>query len=284
MIIDFVSAATNIRAHNFSIPLESAFKIKEMAGKIIPAISSSNALVAALQVQETIKILTSRHDQLQGIVYQRLDPVRLQSFKRVHDDPNPECPVCTDDSKYIFSVQVKDLSSTTLGTFVDKVFKESLNLKPGYVVELMDNILFDASADLDEDEAEMYERRLAKTLGALKVKDLSKMLVQGSFLESSQDSQIYLEIVSSPELDQELKVTQLKQGKAKTAAAPVAAKSANTDVKAGKEDQDGNVCLSEDEDDLEIQPPAASSIDIGKRTEREEDGDLGDANKRLRVE
>lgn len=62
LIIDFVSAATNIRASNFSIPMESTFKIKEMAGKIIPAISSSNALVAALQVQETIKILTSRFD------------------------------------------------------------------------------------------------------------------------------------------------------------------------------------------------------------------------------
>jgi ubiquitin-like 1-activating enzyme E1 B len=43
-----VSAATNIRATNFSIAMESMFKIKEMAGKIIPAISSSNALVAAL--------------------------------------------------------------------------------------------------------------------------------------------------------------------------------------------------------------------------------------------
>ena len=55
--MDFVSAATNIRAHNFSIPNESSFKIKEMAGKIVPAISSSNALVAALQVHEAIKLL-----------------------------------------------------------------------------------------------------------------------------------------------------------------------------------------------------------------------------------
>jgi ubiquitin-like 1-activating enzyme E1 B len=69
LIIDFVSAATNIRAANFSIGMESTFKIKEMAGKIIPAISSSNALVAALQVQETIKILTGNFSQLQGIVY-----------------------------------------------------------------------------------------------------------------------------------------------------------------------------------------------------------------------
>jgi ubiquitin-like 1-activating enzyme E1 B len=43
-----VSSAANLRAHNFSIPFETYFKIKEMAGKIVPAISSSNALAAAL--------------------------------------------------------------------------------------------------------------------------------------------------------------------------------------------------------------------------------------------
>lgn len=50
-------AAANLRAHNFSLAFETAFKIKEMAGKIVPAISSSNALVASLQVIEAIKLL-----------------------------------------------------------------------------------------------------------------------------------------------------------------------------------------------------------------------------------
>ena len=57
LAMDFVTAATNIRAFNFSIPMESLFKIKEMAGKIVPAISSSNGLVASLQVHEAIKLL-----------------------------------------------------------------------------------------------------------------------------------------------------------------------------------------------------------------------------------
>jgi hypothetical protein len=57
------------------------------------------------------------------------------------------------------------------------VFHETLHLKQGYAVEFMDSIFYDSSADLDEDEAEMFERRLKKTLGSLKVKDLSKLLV-----------------------------------------------------------------------------------------------------------
>lgn len=48
LAVEFVTAAANLRSYNFAIGMESLFKIKEMAGKIVPAISSSNALVAAL--------------------------------------------------------------------------------------------------------------------------------------------------------------------------------------------------------------------------------------------
>lgn len=69
--------------------------------------------------------------------------MRLQSFTRVHDDPNPDCQVCTDDSKYIFSVQIKDLGAVTLKAFIDKVFAETLNLKQGYALEFNGSILFE---------------------------------------------------------------------------------------------------------------------------------------------
>jgi ubiquitin-like 1-activating enzyme E1 B len=57
LAVEFVAAAANLRAFNFAIALESLFKVKEMAGKIVPAISSSNGLVAALQTFEAIKLL-----------------------------------------------------------------------------------------------------------------------------------------------------------------------------------------------------------------------------------
>jgi len=64
LAIDFVTAASNLRAFNFSIDMETKFKIKEMAGKIVPAISSSNGLVAALQVSEAIKLLARDYKNL----------------------------------------------------------------------------------------------------------------------------------------------------------------------------------------------------------------------------
>jgi len=97
--VEFVTAATNIRAHNFGIDMESFFKIKEMAGKIVPAISSSNALAGSLQVLEAIKLLANAKDNYRGIVYQRTnDTIRMNSFSRANDSPNPECLVCRDDS------------------------------------------------------------------------------------------------------------------------------------------------------------------------------------------
>lgn len=90
--VEFVTTAANIRADNFSIPMESLFKIKEMAGKIVPAISSSNALGASLQVFEVIKLLSGQDAKLKGIVYQRTnDKVRLNSLSRANEAANPEC-------------------------------------------------------------------------------------------------------------------------------------------------------------------------------------------------
>ena len=46
----FVTAAANLRAATFSIPTGSYYDTKGIAGNIIPAISSTNAIVAGLQV------------------------------------------------------------------------------------------------------------------------------------------------------------------------------------------------------------------------------------------
>jgi hypothetical protein len=90
LILDFIVAASNIRAFNFSIEMESKFKIKEMAGKIIPAISSSNAMVGAMQVIEAIKMLSKSHEKLRSILYRRTDIKRIASFKTMNEIKNPD--------------------------------------------------------------------------------------------------------------------------------------------------------------------------------------------------
>jgi ubiquitin-like 1-activating enzyme E1 B len=55
--LDFVTASANIRSTIFGIETKSRFDIKQMAGNIIPAIATTNAIVAGLCVLESFKVL-----------------------------------------------------------------------------------------------------------------------------------------------------------------------------------------------------------------------------------
>ena len=55
--LDFVTAATNIRAWTFGMECQSRFTIKSIAGNIIAAIATTNAIVAGMEVLEAIKIV-----------------------------------------------------------------------------------------------------------------------------------------------------------------------------------------------------------------------------------
>jgi len=55
--LDFVTASANLRSVIFGIETKSRFDIKQMAGNIIPAIATTNAIVAGLCVLQSFKIL-----------------------------------------------------------------------------------------------------------------------------------------------------------------------------------------------------------------------------------
>ena len=57
LAVEFVTAAANIRAHSFGIPLHSLFEAKGVAGNIVHAVATTNAIIAGLIVIEAIKVL-----------------------------------------------------------------------------------------------------------------------------------------------------------------------------------------------------------------------------------
>eukprot|EP00796_Vickermania_ingenoplastis_P005332 gene5332-3831_t len=58
--IDFVAAASNLRAGNYAIPLQDKMKVKLVAGKIIPAIATTTSAVTGLSLIELLKVLQGK--------------------------------------------------------------------------------------------------------------------------------------------------------------------------------------------------------------------------------
>jgi hypothetical protein len=61
--LDFVTAASNLRASIFHIPMQSRWDVKEIAGNIIPAIATTNAIIAGGIVLEALKVLAGRSEK-----------------------------------------------------------------------------------------------------------------------------------------------------------------------------------------------------------------------------
>ena len=69
LAVEFVTAAANLRAHSFGIPMQSLFEAKGMAGNIIHAIATTNAIIAGLIVLEALKILSNKTKECRCVYF-----------------------------------------------------------------------------------------------------------------------------------------------------------------------------------------------------------------------
>jgi len=175
--LDFVTAAANLRSAVFHIPLQSRWDVKEIAGNIIPAIATTNAIIAGFIVLEALKVLRGDLDACRYCVCNRLPSGRkrdvLLPASRL-DAPNRHCFVCAGST----STLQLDASRFTVGMFLEQVVKKHLSFhKPtvDLVNEIDDSVnplqLCEGDDDaLDDDEKAQLDRWLDTPLDQLPVK------------------------------------------------------------------------------------------------------------------
>ena len=170
----WVTAASNLRSHVFQIePLQSLYSAKGIAGNIIPAIATTNAIVAGLQMIQVINILKSRlTPENQGQkggnlqeVCQYVNCIRQSTRNGLYltasklNAPNPNCFVCKNATVPI-TINTKEW---TLERFLRRVVKQELGFaEPSLMLE--DDMIWEEGQDADQ---EAFVANLPKTLDKL---------------------------------------------------------------------------------------------------------------------
>ncbi|EPS74543.1 hypothetical protein M569_00206 [Genlisea aurea] len=162
LAVEFVTAAANIRASSFGIPLHSLFEAKGIAGNIVHAVATTNAIIAGLIVIEAIKVLQNDIKSYR-MTYCLEHPSRNILVMPVEPfEPNKSCYVC---SEMPLTLEINPYRSK-LKDIVDKVVKAKLGMNLPMIMH-GSSLLYEAGDDLAEDEVAHYETNLEKILSEL---------------------------------------------------------------------------------------------------------------------
>ncbi|KAF2202146.1 hypothetical protein GQ43DRAFT_439944, partial [Delitschia confertaspora ATCC 74209] len=160
--LDFVAASANLRSHVFGIEMRSKFDIKQMAGNIIPAIATTNAMTAGLCVLQAFKVMRGELEKAKMVFLVR-STERVLTSESLRP-PNPECPACS----VVQSTLVADTAKATLKNLVDFLTSE-LGYGEEFSVNSEAGVIYDPDPD--------FEDNLPKTLSELGVKGDSFLTV-----------------------------------------------------------------------------------------------------------
>lgn len=178
----FVTAGSNLRAAAYGVELQSPFAVKGIAGNIVHAVATTNAMVGGLIALEAVRLATNGCDVSQckrTFITKKVAGSRVCTLLQTDPmrPPNPKCFVCS-NGQLMLLVDVDDM---TLRMLLTAVLEKRMSMRePIVYVTTGDfhNTLYECGAGLDEDEIEMYEDMAVKRLGELRVQTGSQLVVE----------------------------------------------------------------------------------------------------------
>ncbi|CEQ39397.1 SPOSA6832_00923 [Sporobolomyces salmonicolor] len=149
--LDFVAAAANLRAAAFGIESQTRFQVKEYAGNIIPAIATTNAIIAGVLVLQALSVLRQTWTDARSVWLKR-------QADKVFDvgpcsTPNPYCAVCR-----VVYLPVSFVEDFTLGEFVQELVVRKVGFEGSVSVQEGSRLLW---------ESEDFENNGNKTMKEL---------------------------------------------------------------------------------------------------------------------
>mmetsp|Transcript_857 Transcript_857/g.1820 ORF Transcript_857/g.1820 Transcript_857/m.1820 type:complete len:686 (+) Transcript_857:139-2196(+) len=162
----FVTAASNLRSSVFGIePLQSLYSAKGIAGNIIPAIATTNAICAGLQILQAFAILKRQLEKKNSTESQALDLsdscyyvncIRNRTRNGLYltasplEKPNPNCFVC----KNAIIPLTLNVEEWTLQEFLKRIVKGRLGFEEPTLM-LQGDFIWEEGDGADEDEFKM---------------------------------------------------------------------------------------------------------------------------------
>lgn len=187
--LKFVASASNIRSHIFGIENKSTFDIKAIAGNIIPAIATTNAIIAGVVVIQAFRLLQNQiEDCRTTFLVSGNNRPRLLCTEPLAK-PNPECGTCSIDSLIL---PVEDLGSYTI--------KEFLKILVPKIIHIYKETILESEQEQDIDSLEEY----------LSITEGTRSLFDPDFLDNYENSFSSLNITYGSKLSIEFDFDQFK--------------------------------------------------------------------------
>lgn len=296
MAMRFVTAASNLRSYVFQIdPIQSLYSAKGIAGNIIPAIATTNAIVAGLQVLQAFHILKCQMEKKNGdlseeeatkmikkvcrYTYCLRDKTRKGYYLQptTLPDPNPNCFVCRNA---IISLTM-NTHEWTLDMLISRVIKKELGFSEPTIL-VGGDIVYEEGEDIDPSE---YAPNLSKKLvnlpaggvahgSVIRIEDFTQDLEVEASVSHKEEWFIVDEETKESKVDDREEGAKFEIGgkKPTVAAAPVAAGGGEiNDEAAAEEKKDSG---ADDDDDIELlDAPADGKNNNAKTPAASTDGD-----------
>ncbi|WFC99286.1 E1 ubiquitin-activating enzyme [Malassezia yamatoensis] len=165
--LTFVTSASNLRAHVYHIPRQTQFDTKQLAGNIIPAIATTNAIVSGMAVVQALHMGMKKWDATRVVSVARRTDRYFTTFPPA--PPNTKCGVCSD----LYLSMDADVNSTTLQDVLDFAQKSTEDGGLGYDADAEISIADSTRILYDPD----LEENLAKPLNQLRITQGSTLSV-----------------------------------------------------------------------------------------------------------